>query len=165
MANRSPPTPLPVGSISPSAALAAIAASAAEPPAFITSSATWVASGCEVAAIACGAITSERVANGWPVMRSAPSSGGVAMSRADRSRTEVRRMAEGSPVNDDDCRTIPAPRRVFGVPRETGFLRTCAVSGCACGCPRMRLQRQPSFRDADFPTPARAGGIGFRCKG
>ncbi len=47
--------PLPVGSISPSAALAAIAASTALPPAFIVSSAIWVASGCEVAAIACGA--------------------------------------------------------------------------------------------------------------
>src|SRR5688572_16384217 len=72
MANRSPPMPLPVGSISPSAALAAIAASTALPPWRIVSSAIWVASGCEVAAMASGAITSDRVAKGRPVMRSAP---------------------------------------------------------------------------------------------
>ncbi|KAG0734232.1 hypothetical protein G6F24_018916 [Rhizopus arrhizus] len=71
MAHRSPPMPLPVGAIRPSAAVAAIAASTAEPPFFITSSAIWVARGCEVAAMAWGAITSERVAKVWPVMRSA----------------------------------------------------------------------------------------------
>ena len=47
--------PLPVGSISPSAALAAMAASTALPPRFITSSATCVASGWDVAAMASGA--------------------------------------------------------------------------------------------------------------
>ena len=84
--------PLPVGSIRPSAALAAIAASTAEPPPFITSSAIWVASGCEVAAIACGAITSERVAKVWPVMRSAAKdSAGTAASTAAASRERARR--------------------------------------------------------------------------
>jgi hypothetical protein len=47
--------PLPVGSIRPSAAFAAIAASIALPPSRMTCSAIWVASGCDVAAIACGA--------------------------------------------------------------------------------------------------------------
>ncbi len=47
--------PLPVGSIKPRAALAAMVASTALPPSFITSNAICVASGCEVAAIACGA--------------------------------------------------------------------------------------------------------------
>jgi hypothetical protein len=55
MANKSPPMPLPVGSIKPSAALAAMAASMALPPFCITSKAIWVANGCEVAAMACGA--------------------------------------------------------------------------------------------------------------
>ena len=47
--------PLPVGSVSPSTALAAIAASTAEPPRRITSSAAVVASGWLVAAMARGA--------------------------------------------------------------------------------------------------------------
>src|SRR5690554_6299351 len=82
--------PLPVGSISPNAALAAIAASTAEPPAFITSSAIWVASGCEVAAIACGAYTSLRVAKGSPVMRSAaPAAAVVQASSAAARRARV----------------------------------------------------------------------------
>ena len=67
--------PLPVGSIRPSAALAAMAASIALPPWRIVSSATWVASGCDVAAMASGAYTSERVANALPVMRSPPWAG------------------------------------------------------------------------------------------
>ncbi len=45
IANRSPPMPQPVGSIRPSAAFAAIAASTALPPAFRMSSAICVASG------------------------------------------------------------------------------------------------------------------------
>ena len=45
MANKSPPTPLPVGSMSPMVALAAIAASTAVPPRLSTSSATWLTSG------------------------------------------------------------------------------------------------------------------------
>ena len=64
--------PLPVGSTSPSSAFAAIAASIAFPPFFITSSATWVASGCEVAAMAEVASTGDRMANTSPVTRSAP---------------------------------------------------------------------------------------------
>src|SRR5262245_48563504 len=64
MANRSPPMPLPVGSISPSAAFAAIAASTADPPDFRMSTAICVASGWLVAAIPCVAMTSDRFAGG-----------------------------------------------------------------------------------------------------
>ena len=78
--------PLPVGSISPSAALAAIAASTAEPPAFITSNAIWVASGCEVAAIAFGAYTSLRVAKVSPAMRSAAPAAGARARTAKVAR-------------------------------------------------------------------------------
>ncbi len=70
MANRSPPIPQPVGSISPSAAFAAIAASTAVPPALRISRATCVARGWLVAAMPCGAITSDREAWGSPVTRS-----------------------------------------------------------------------------------------------
>ena len=72
IANRSPPMPQPVGSINPSVAFAAIAASTALPPAFRMSSATWVANGWLVAAMPCVAMTSERDANGLPVTRSKP---------------------------------------------------------------------------------------------
>ena len=60
MANKSPPIPLPVGSINPRAALAAIAASTAEPPCFKTSTAIEDASGCAVAAMPLTAITGLR---------------------------------------------------------------------------------------------------------
>ena len=72
MANKSPPTPLPVGSIRPRQALAAMAASTAEPPRFSTSSPTCVASGWLVQTMPFWAITSERVANARPVTRSWP---------------------------------------------------------------------------------------------
>ena len=90
--------PLPVGSIRPSAALAAMAASIAVPPCFITSSAICVASGCEVAAIACGAITSERVAKARPVMRSAASADvpAAAVSAAARDSEARMRMMSGT---------------------------------------------------------------------
>ena len=65
-----PPIPLPVGSMRPSAALAAMAASTALPPAFRISSAICVASGWLVAAIPCGAIISEREACALPATRS-----------------------------------------------------------------------------------------------
>jgi hypothetical protein len=58
------------GSIRPSAAFAAIAASTALPPAFSTSTPICVASGWLVQTKPCCARTSERVANGRPVMRS-----------------------------------------------------------------------------------------------
>ena len=63
MANRSPPIPLPVGSTSPSIALAAMAASIAFPFFFKISIATCVANGWLVAAMPLLAITSERVEN------------------------------------------------------------------------------------------------------
>ncbi len=62
MANRSPPIPLPVGSVSPSTASAAMAASTALPPWRMISRAAWVARGWLVAAMAWGAMTSLRVA-------------------------------------------------------------------------------------------------------
>jgi len=68
IANRSPPTPQPVGSTSPSTAFAAIAASIALPPFFSISRATWVASGWLVAAIPFFAITSDLVAKSRPVI-------------------------------------------------------------------------------------------------
>src|SRR5688500_13485698 len=70
MAKRSPPIPFETGSIKPSAALAAMAASTALPPRFRTSSPICVASGTLVQTIPWRATTSERVANGLPVMRS-----------------------------------------------------------------------------------------------
>src|SRR6187399_1348816 len=72
MANKSPPTPLLIGSMSPRAALAAIAASTAVPPRLSTSSATWLASGWLVAAMPCVAMTSERVGTSDPLGRGAP---------------------------------------------------------------------------------------------
>ena len=66
MANKSPPTPHPVGSTRPKTAFAAIAASMALPPSFRTSIAVCVANGWLVAAIPFVAITSERVAKSFP---------------------------------------------------------------------------------------------------
>src|SRR5690606_9229627 len=110
MANRSPPMPLPVGSIRPNAALAAIAASTAEPPCPMTSSAIWVASGCEVAAMACGAITSERVAKAWPVTRSAAGAA-VASSRPRATREDRSAGMAGSPAGKAARQSIlPAVR-------------------------------------------------------
>ncbi len=62
MAKRSPPMPQPTGSIRPSAAFAAMAASTALPPFFRMSIAICVASGCAVAAMPCRASTGARVA-------------------------------------------------------------------------------------------------------
>ncbi|MNW11285.1 hypothetical protein D3C71_2087040 [compost metagenome] len=83
-----------------------MAASIAEPPPFITSSAIWVASGCEVAAIACGAMTSERVANSWPVMRSAANAVTDTVDRA--SNNALRSMAGNQQGNGG---TIAQPPR------------------------------------------------------
>src|SRR5689334_4088472 len=69
MANRSPPTPLPVGSIRPIVALAAIAASTAVPPRLRISSATWLSRGWLVAAMPCVAMSSERVGTRDPLGR------------------------------------------------------------------------------------------------
>jgi len=57
---QSPPIPVMCGSTTASTAAAAIAASIAMPPAFRVSMAARVASGCEVAAAASPAITTER---------------------------------------------------------------------------------------------------------
>src|SRR5437867_3896507 len=70
MAKRSPPIPLETGSIRPSVAFAAIAASTALPPRFRISIPAWVAAGTLVQTIPCRASTSERVAKFLPVMRS-----------------------------------------------------------------------------------------------
>src|SRR5687768_6394517 len=97
MAKKSPPIPLPVGSISPKAALAAIAASTALPPCFITSKAICVASGCEVAAIAFGAMTSERVAKTRPVIRSAAADGHANVSAKQNRKTRMAIPRCGAP--------------------------------------------------------------------
>src|SRR2546430_2558316 len=70
MANRSPPMPFETGSIKPSVAFAAIAASTALPPRFKISTPTSVAAGTLVQTIPCRARTSDRVAKLFPVMRS-----------------------------------------------------------------------------------------------
>src|SRR5258706_4476480 len=66
--------PLETGSISPSAAFAAMAASTALPPFLRMSIATWEASGCAVATMPCWASTGERVAQAAPEYRSPRSS-------------------------------------------------------------------------------------------
>ena len=70
MANRSPPIPQPVGSVSPSMALAAIAASTALPPDRKISRPAWVAKTWLVATMAFVPRASEREANGSPAPRS-----------------------------------------------------------------------------------------------
>src|ERR1700737_3773476 len=70
MAKRSPPIPFETGSINPSVAFAAIAASTALPPRFKISIPTCVAAGTLVQTIPCRATTSDRVAKFFPVMRS-----------------------------------------------------------------------------------------------
>ena len=62
IAYRSPPIPHEVGSISPRAALVAMAASTAFPPFFSTSSPIWAARGWLAATIPCGAIVTDRPA-------------------------------------------------------------------------------------------------------
>src|SRR5688572_8959559 len=96
MAKRSPPTPLPVGSIRPRAALAAMAASIAVPPACSTSTPMRVASGCEVATMPSLPMTSERVANGFPVGRSPARASPAPRPEAATTRIERRRMGSSS---------------------------------------------------------------------
>src|ERR1700730_18575420 len=70
MAKRSPPTPFETGSINPSVAFTAVAASTALPPRFKMSIPTCVAAGTLVQTIPWRATTSDRVAKFFPVMRS-----------------------------------------------------------------------------------------------
>src|SRR5512133_1205670 len=67
--------PLPVGSMRPSAASAAMAASTADPPCLRMSSAIWVTRAWLLQAMPCWAATSERVAKARPVTRSPPRRG------------------------------------------------------------------------------------------
>src|SRR5688572_8715805 len=90
MANRSPPTPLPVGSMSPMVAFAAMAASTAVPPRLRTSSATWLTSGWLVAAMPCVAMTSERVATSEPLGRGPAYDPSIAMARTTASTASSR---------------------------------------------------------------------------
>src|SRR5690606_21461150 len=89
----------------------------------MVSRAIWVASGCEVAAMASGANTSERVAKGWPVMRSAHMAGAPAraVARAARKASSgaVRKgegrmgVAPGIPVEEDSANDPdPGPGRL-----------------------------------------------------
>src|SRR5229473_1290311 len=70
MAKRSPPIPFETGSIKPSVAFAAMAASTALPPRFKMSIPTCVAAGTLVQTIPCRARTSERVERFFPAIRS-----------------------------------------------------------------------------------------------
>src|SRR5688572_23366128 len=87
MANRSPPTPLPVGSMSPIVAFAAMAASTAVPPRLSTSRATWLTSGWLVAAMPCMAMTSERVGTSEPLGRDPAYPPSIAMQRTTAGKT------------------------------------------------------------------------------
>ena len=71
MANKSPPMPQLIGSVTPSTALAAMAASTALPPAFRISIAASVASGWLVHAMPFLPTAGERVTNDLPAGRSA----------------------------------------------------------------------------------------------
>src|SRR4051794_32858241 len=85
MANRSPPMPHDIGSISPIAALVAMAASAAFPPRLRTSSPTWAASGWLVATIPFAATVTDR-----PALYGA----GVGRSAADASAVRASMTAD-----------------------------------------------------------------------
>jgi hypothetical protein len=89
MAKRSPPIPFETGSIKPSVAFAAIAASTALPPRFKISRPTWVAAGTLVQTIPCRASTSDRVAKFFPVMRSI-------WAWTEKARIVLRRITESS---------------------------------------------------------------------
>src|SRR5215510_13116742 len=98
MANRSPPTPLLMGSIRPMVAFAAMAASTAVPPRLSTSSATWLTSGWLVAAMPCVAITSERVGTSEPLGRGPATDPSMAMASttaSSRSRGLLRARQAG----------------------------------------------------------------------
>ena len=109
---QSPPMPQEIGSPKPSTALAAMAASTAEPPAFSISMAARVASGWAVAAAPCRPQAAERLAKVAPSMRSPePTSGrlrlelsarlelnaGLAKAAAGRVARKVRRRMGGAP--------------------------------------------------------------------
>src|ERR1022692_4576543 len=94
MAKRSPPIPFETGSINPSVALAAIAASTALPPRFRTSSPTCVASGTLVQTTPWRAMTSERVAKGLPVIRSTCASSGETVTKKNNGRKARRLMQQ-----------------------------------------------------------------------
>ena len=87
MTKQSPPMPQEIGSPKPSTALAAIAASTAEPPAFRMSMAASVASGCAVAAAPCRPQAAEREAKVAPSIRSPACTSG--RSRLGFSAREV----------------------------------------------------------------------------
>src|SRR5665213_514551 len=82
MAKQSPPTPQEIGSSRPRAALAATAASTAEPPALRISMAVSVARGWAVAAAPCTPHAAEREAKLAPAMRSPPWISGRARPRS-----------------------------------------------------------------------------------
>ncbi len=114
----------------PSAALAAIAASTAEPPDFRMSSPTCVASGWLVHTMPCCAMTSERVANDRPVMRSTWATL-TATGKKTKNEKRLRRNAlvkcrAGSPSFAEASERGPDP----------------AVSPRAAGCGDPALQRR-----------------------
>ena len=84
--------PLETGSINPRAAFAAIAASTALPPFFSTSSPTCVARGTLVQTMPWRATTSERVANGLPVIRSIWAGSGETVAKRNSAKKAQRLM-------------------------------------------------------------------------
>src|SRR5688572_29290870 len=167
--------------MSPRAAFAAIAASTAEPPCWRTSSAICVASGWLVAAMPCVARTSERVANGSPVMRSpavdvpAPSRERVANARATRAMETSDRA--GIQSANARCRRRAAPfgglrsrnARAGGnqwlrVPRVEGDLLSEGPPGLAVPRALRRAVRHRRDQRHLLPAPVRLDrrGVGAR---
>src|SRR5262245_6963725 len=125
MANRSPPTPHDIGSIRPTAALAAIAASTALPPDLSTSRPTWAASGWLVATMPCGASTTDRptrpAAGGC---RSASTIADPMKTAATTAANRIRRLAIAPPSP-----TTPLPRGERGGRRSIVADRAVGVPG------------------------------------
>src|SRR5687767_9185654 len=120
MANKSPPTPLPVGSMRPSVAFAAMAASTAVPPRFSTSSATWLTSGWLVAAMPCVAMTSDRVATSEPLGRGPAYPPSMVMSSAAAMQSPREMRRSGGLLGTRDARL----KNLSHFPIENTLLKT-----------------------------------------
>src|SRR3984893_7410804 len=148
MAKRSPPTPFETGSIHPSVAFAAIAASTASPPRFRMSIPTCVAAGTLVQTIPCRARTSERVAKFLPVMRSIwaeEKNGTAANAKIDKriTRCEVMeaKLSERSCGASRELSSLPFRDRAEVVSRNRGP----ASSNCFHVDPSLHRHLDPAF--------------------
>src|SRR3984885_12530516 len=115
-AKQSPPIPVDCGSITPSSAHAATAASAAVPPARMTSIAVSAASGCEVATIAFCAWTVDRPARWKFLMPNCSLYRRLLHSRHDQARayggvTRVYLAHSGQGGQCLGAHEMPSPRR------------------------------------------------------